>query len=121
MPDLSAFIIPSNSDMRFHLLISCFLVVMVVACGTEQSKPTYALTDDQLSNLLNDLYFSEALLISQTGEKRDSVRTLFWQRMTEVYQLDESALRAEVEKLKVDPEKLKMIFDRVKTEVDSLQ
>jgi hypothetical protein len=107
--------------MRIHFLVGCFLFLMLVSCGTEQPKPTYSLTDDQLSSLLNDLYFSEALLISQTGAKRDSIRTLFWQRMTEVYKMDEATLRAEVEKLKVDPEKLKMIFDRVKTEVDSLQ
>lgn len=108
--------------MRTCILYVCLLILGMFGCSKEQPKQIeYKLTDEQLSNLMYDLYFSEAVLIGQGGSRRDTVRTLFWQRMTEVYHMDEAGLRAEIEKLKNDPEKLKLLFDRVKQEVDSLQ
>jgi hypothetical protein len=103
-------------------MIALALVVMILgSCENEPQKIEYSLNDEQLSHLLHDLYFSEAVLMGHQGVQRDSIRALFWLRMSEVYKLDEAALRAEIDKLKSDPEKLKMLFDRVKTEVDSLQ
>ena len=107
--------------MRIRSFCFCLLLAIVFSCTPDQPKIEYKLTDEQLSNLMYDLYFSEAVLMGQNGERRDTVRTIFWQRMTEVYGMDEAALRAEIEKLKSDPEKLKLLFDRVKQEVDSLQ
>ena len=114
-------IIQSNIDMRIFFFCFCFMLISTFGCGDEKPKIEYTLTDEQLSNLMYDLYFSEALLMGHGGERRDTVRTVFWERMTEVYNMDEAALRAEIEKLKSDPEKLKMLFDRVQQEVDSLQ
>ena len=103
------------------MLAFCFAFLTLAGCDNEPPKIEYKLSDDQLSHLLYDLYFSESVLMGQTGERRDSVRTLFWLRMSEVYKLDEAGLRAEIDKLKSDPEKLKLLFDRVKITVDSLQ
>ena len=53
--------------------------------------------------------------------RRDSVRTLFWQKMAIIYKLPEEQLMAEVRKLEADPEKMKLIMDRAQVLSDSIR
>ena len=104
--------------MKYHIVLLLILFGSITAC--EQQKKNYKLSDEQLANLMLDLQLSETMLISLTSQQQDSLKTMFWEKLTSVYQLSEEELKVQVELLESDPEKLKSIVDQIKFKADSI-
>ena len=84
-------------------------------------KQTYKLSDEQLARVLFDIHFADVMLPSLTMTQQDSVAEIYWDRMADIYKMPEAEIRAEIEKLESEPEKLKLILVRVKSMADSIQ
>ena len=97
------------------MLIFCF----VLACSPSE-KPDYKLPEEEQVNLLFDLHYADAILIDLSPGQRDSITKLYWQKMEERYGLDQEAIREEIRKLEADPEKMKLLVDRVRQMADSI-
>ncbi len=104
--------------MKYHIVLLLFLFGSVMAC--KQQKKNYSLTDEQLANLMLDLHLSETMLISLNSEQQDSLKDLYWEKLTLVYQLSEEEIKMQVALLESDPEKLKDIMDQIKFRSDSI-
>ena len=97
------------------------MVILFAGCGRQKSNVNYTLTDDQLAHLMFDLQFSEVALAEVSGGKQDSLKDIFWLRYTEIYKQPKADLEEEIRKLETDPEKLKVIMERVQVLSDSLR
>ena len=97
-----------------------FLCIWIVSCGKPESQ-TYKLNDEQLARVLFDIHFADVMLPTITTHQQDSVKLLYWNRMEELYRMPEAEIREEIKKLESEPEKLKLIMERVKIMADSIQ
>ena len=99
-----------------------FLVMMsLFSCTQTERKVDYKLTDEQLAHMMLDLQFSEATLSDFSKAKQDSLKGLYFHQFSQLYKLSEEDIKEEVRLLEEDPEKLKLILDRVKILADSLR
>jgi hypothetical protein len=104
--------------MRYgFLLFSIFL--LFVACNPKE-KQTYRLSDEELARLLFDIHFADVILTDITPEQKDTLKTIYWKKMTSVYHLSEEEIREEIDKLESEPEKLMLIIGRVKSLTDTI-
>lgn len=101
--------------------IFSILLMLVTGCKPAEAKVEYKLKDQQLTHLMYDIQLSEITLSELPPPQRDSLKDLFWLRMTEIYKLSEHEIRSEVDKLESDPAKMKMIIDQVKEVSDSIR
>ncbi len=69
---------------------------------------------------MTDIHLSETMMASLSIEQQDSLKNLFWNKLTEVYKLSKEELITEVELLESDPEKLKVIIGEIKINTDSI-
>lgn len=104
--------------MKYRIILLLFLIGTVIAC--QQQKKNYILTDEQLANLMLDLQLSETMMVSLSAPQQDSLKELFWGKLTSVYQVSEQEIRDQVAQLESDPEKLKAIMDQIKFRSDSI-
>ncbi len=105
-----------------HLLVrGLTLLALIAGCQPAKEQVEYRLQDDALTRLMLDVQLSEAVLQGTVPQRQDSLKEMFWLRMTAIYHMDKDELKAEIRKLEQDPEKLKLIFERMKTAVDSIQ
>lgn len=91
-----------------------------LACGEKMQKH-YTLSDDQLVSLMLDLQMTDVLLPSMGPVQQDTLKKLIWDQFSSIYDMTPEEIEAEVKLLQSDPDKLKMIMDRVKMKSDSLQ
>lgn len=103
-----------------NFLASTLIVFFFLLACSPAEKPVYKLTEDEHVNLLFDLHFADAILIELTPDQRDSVTQVYWQKMEERYGLDQDEIREEIKKLESDPEKMKLLIDRVRVMADSI-
>jgi len=92
-----------------------------MACFSSEKKPVYKLNDDQLAHLMLDIQFSEATLPELTKARQDTLKDLFWLRFTDTYKLSEADIKEEIRQLEEDPDKMKIILDKVKMLADSIR
>ncbi len=104
--------------MKYRIVLLFCLIGTVIAC--QQQKKDYILTDEQLANLMLDLQLSETMMISLSTPQQDSLKDLFWEKLTSVYQVSEQEIKDQVALLESDPEKLKAIMDKIKFRSDSI-
>ena len=107
--------------MKKYFLWVSVAGLMLLACGTKDSNVKYMLTDEQLSRLMFDIQLSEVALAEVEGGKEDSLRTLVWLRLTEIYKRTEPEIKEEIRKMESDPGKMKIIMDKVQAISDSIQ
>ena len=97
------------------------ITLSILACKQAESKVPSKLTDEQLAHLMLDLQFSEATLPEFTKARQDSLKELYFRQFSSIYKLTEEEIKEEVRILEDDPDKLKLILDRVKILADSLR
>jgi hypothetical protein len=97
------------------------LLMLVLGCKPAEVKVEYKLKDDQLARLMYDIQLGEVTLSELPPLQRDSLRDLFWLRMTEIYKLPEIEIRSEIARLESDPAKMKMVIGQVKELSDSIR
>lgn len=102
-------------------LLFAFIFTLFLACNTGGGKKGPQTVDEKMVNIMYDMHFADALLAEFSGEQRDSISALFWERMTQLYGMSEKEIREEVAKLEGDPEKMKLVLGRVKEKADSIQ
>lgn len=103
------------------ILFLPFLTMLLLTACKDTVKNKYRLADDELANLMFDLHYADALLADLSPAQRDSISTLYWKRIMELYDLSETEIRDEINKLENEPEKMKIILGRVKELADSIQ
>jgi|SRR6187402_506499 len=103
-------------------VILCLLCLYLAfsGCKPDAANVNYALTDDQLAQLMFDVQLSDVAVSEATGTARDTLSELFWLRLTEIYKLSKPELMAEIRKLETDAEKMKIIMDKVQITSDSI-
>jgi hypothetical protein len=104
-------------QMAFFFMI----ILLTGACKKVETKVPSKLTDEQLAHLMLDLQFSEASLPEFSRERQDSLKDLYFRQFSSIYKLSEEEIKEEVLNLEDDPEKLKIILERVKILADSLR
>ncbi len=106
--------------MNYRLLFLLSLVLLLCSCKPS-GKPEYKLSDEQLAKVMLDLHLADVILPQLHTTQQDSVKQLFWKKMSVTYQMPEADIQREIELLESDPEKLKFIVNRVKELADSIQ
>ncbi len=107
--------------MKKSGIVWVFFVILISGCTPAKEKVQYKLDDEQLAKLVLDIQLSDVMMQSISPPKQDSLRDLFWLRLTEVYKLSESDIKAEIEKLESDADKMKEIINRSKAISDSIR
>jgi hypothetical protein len=104
-------------------LIAAILIIGVAmpACQKNEANVKYTLSDEQLSRLMFDLQLSEVAVSEVTGDARDSLSDLLWEKLVGAYQLSRPQLTEEIRKLETDPVKMKVVMDRVQVLADSIR
>jgi hypothetical protein len=97
------------------------LVVFLVHCQNPETGQVQQLSDEQLKHLMIDLQLSETVMQGLSAERQDTLKQLFWQRMSEVYGMREEELRKEISILESQPQKLKQILEQARIEIDSIR
>jgi len=95
-------------------------IIMLFACKSSD-KNQYKLSDEQLAHLMFDVQLAETTLSDLSPTQKDSIKVKFDKRLAEVYTLSDDELKAELDHLQSDPEKLKWVVNRVKEMADSIQ
>jgi len=95
--------------------------VALSGCQPKETNVKYTLSDEQLSRLMFDLQLSEVAVSEVEGAARDSLRDLFWLKLTEIYKMSKPELTEEIRKLETDPVKMKVIMDQVQVMSDSIR
>ena len=104
---------------RYFLTLS---IVLVLSPGCEKKVThSYKLTDEQLAQLMLDIHLSDVIIPELSEKHQDSVKMILWKRLEDIYQLPESELKMEIDKLEDEPEKLKLIVNRARELADSIQ
>jgi hypothetical protein len=96
-------------------------LVLVYSCKPSESNVNYRLSDEQLARLMFDIQLSEVALSEVSGERQDSLKNLFWLRFADVYKLSTAEMTEEIRNLENDPEKLKVVLDRVQALSDEIK
>ncbi len=107
--------------MSKSLLLIALISLWTLSCKQETTKIEYKLNDEQLSRLLFDIQLSEVAMKDLSVERKDSLKNMFWLRLSEIYKLSEPEIKIEIDKLETDPEKMKEIIDRIKMMSDSIR
>ena len=104
-----------------QLAIFFLMTMSLCSCKKPERNVDYKLTDEQFAHLMLDLQFSEATLSDFSKVKQDSLKDLYFHQFAQVYKLSEEEIKEEVRLLEENPDKLKLILDRVKILADSLR
>ena len=105
--------------MKYALPMLIFL--LLVSCKKQEVKVDYRLDTEQLIQLMYDVQWSDAAIANLTPERKDSLRTLFWGKLTTIYGLTENEIKDEIHKLESDPVTMKLVFDRIKEMSDTIK
>jgi hypothetical protein len=106
--------------MNWKSIALPLVILMLIACKSAD-KNQYKLTDEQLAHLMFDVQLAETTLSDLSPTQKDSIKILFDKQLAVVYKLSDTELKAEVDHLQSDPEKLKWVVNRVKQMADSIQ
>ena len=107
--------------MKWGALVFFCCLLISISCKKEKVKVDYKLDDERLIQLMYDVQWSDAAIANLSKARQDSLRDLFWSKLTTIYGLTEEEIKAEVHKLETDPEKMKMVFDRIKEMSDTIK
>lgn len=103
-------------------LLPGLLLLFLLSTGCETKVVhSYKLTDEQLAQLMLDMHLADVILPELPVTYHDSIKEMMWTKMEGIYKLPEEELKKEIEKLEEEPEKLKLIINRVKELADSIQ
>ena len=92
-----------------------------MSCQKKEVKVEYKLSNQQLTRLMYDVQLGEAAMSGVTTERGDTLKELLWTRLTTVYGLSRAEIKAEIEKLESDPERMKAVFDSIKVWSDTIK
>ena len=107
--------------MRGSALILLLAAALLSSCEKKIKKVAYKLSDDRLTHLMYDIQVTDAAIMGVTGANADTLRDLFWTRLSTVYGLSKEEIKAEITKLESDPEKMKAVFDSIKVWTDTIK
>ena len=103
-------------------ILWCFCIMLLcVSCKQDKVKIDYRLDDEKLIQLMYDVQWSDAAIANLSKARQDSLRSLFWSKLTTIYGMTEEEIKDEIYKLETDPEKMKMVFDRIKGMSDTIK
>jgi hypothetical protein len=107
--------------MRVIGISMVLMAFVLVSCQRKEAKVDYKLSDEQLTHLMYDVQLSDAAIMGTSGLHADTLKELFWTRLTKTYGLSRSEIRSEIEKLETDPQKMKTVFDSIKVWSDTIK
>jgi hypothetical protein len=107
--------------VKGHTWILFLMIILIFSCDKKEKKIEYKLSDDQLTHMMYDIQVSDAAIMGVTGTHGDTLRDIFWNRLTTIYGLSKEEIRSEVAKLESDPEKMKTVFDSIKAWSDTIK
>ncbi len=107
--------------IRYILFVGVLVLYSMTSCKPQDVKVNYVLSDEQLARLILDVQLGEVAVNELTTTKQDSLRKMYWLRLTTIYKMTEPAIREEIQKVESDPAKYKMIMERVQTLTDSIR
>ncbi len=107
--------------MRGKAVIILGLSLVLLSCKKQGTPVEYKLSDEQLTHLMYDVQLSDAAITSVSGVHGDTLRELFWNRLSTIYGLSEADIKSEIQKLESDPDKMKSVFDSIKVWSDTIK
>ena len=107
--------------MRGIFFIMLWAGMFIMSCQKKEVKVEYKLSNQQLTRLMYDVQLGEAAMSGVTTERGDTLKELLWTRLTTVYGLSRAEIKAEIEKLESDPERMKAVFDSIKVWSDTIK
>lgn len=107
--------------MKLKTFLFVWLLAGILASCSFSNDRRHQLTDEQLVNLMFDLHLAEVIIPTMYKTQQDSIKVLYWKKLTDAYHLSEEELRSEIELLESDPEKHKLIIDKAKMLADSIR
>ena len=107
--------------MKAGLYLLVITIFFFISCEPKSPPPEYALTDEQLSNLMLDMQLAEVAMGEVNGLKRDTLKEAIGRRLEEIYKQPITVLEAEIRKVEGDPAKLTLVMDKVQILLDSLR
>jgi hypothetical protein len=97
------------------------ILLLLFSCKKQKVIVDYRLDTEQLIQLMYDVQWSDAAIANLSPERKDSLRTLFWEKLTTIYGMTEEEIKNEIHKLESDPETMKLVFDRIKEMSDTIK
>lgn len=107
--------------IRYILLAGMLMVWSITGCKPQDVKVNYVLNDEQLARLILDVQLGEVAINELTTTKQDSLRQMYWLRLTTIYKMTEPDIKEEIHKVESDPAKYKAIMERVQILSDSIR
>jgi len=107
--------------MRRCLIFLLGGLLLLLACHKKEKKITYKLSDRQMTQLVYDVQLSDAVIINVAGGHGDSLKAKFFERLTTVYGLSREEIKAEIQKLESDPDRMKAVYDSIKVWSDTIK
>jgi hypothetical protein len=107
--------------IRYFLFVGVLIVGSCISCKPQDIKVNYVLSDEQLAHLILDVQLGEVAINELTTPKQDSLRQIYWLRLTTIYKMTEPDIKEEIQKVESDPAKYKAIMERVQILSDSIR
>ena len=105
--------------MRIKCLILAFISTSIIfGCQKEDAK--LQIEEEKLIKILTDLHISEAAILSLNQKVKDSMSTVYHKQIFEIHGIEDSIFYKDLEVLRTNSEELKLIYQKVLTEVEQL-
>ena len=96
-------------------------IVTALCFSACEEKPTCALSDEQLIQVLADIQIAEAAAQSLVQPVKDSVLEVYYQQVFEIHKVQEDQFRNCYEELQEDPNRMTDIYNRILEELNRME
>ena len=86
-----------------------------------RKNPQYQLSDEEIITVLADLHISQAAVEHLSLSLRDSMTNLYLEQVLTINEIPKEIFETDYHQLKEDPEKLKIIYDKVINRLNELK
>ena len=99
--------------MRLSLQLIFFFIFLIKTTSCTKDEAVYQLSDEKLTAILTDLHVSESATQHLSLAFRDSMVVVYLGQILEIHEVSKEVFEPEYQKLKRDPKKLQVIYEKV--------
>jgi len=103
----------------FQLVVVFIFLVKMTSCAKEETP--YQLSDEKLTDIITDIHLSESATQHLSLAFRDSMVQVYLDQILEIHEVPKDIFEPEYQKLKRDPKKLKVIYEKVISKLNELK
>ena len=97
-----------------------FLLLLSLVYLSCQEPIELPMEEDKLVMVLRDIHIAEAGIAQLTGTKKDTTAKVVYKQIYTMYGVEEATFDSTLAALKKDPERMKMIYEKVMEALEKL-